>query len=38
MTPPNPRHARNAGQETIPPQNEVSGGPETPQGGASATR
>ena len=30
MTAPNPRHGRNAGQETIPPQNEVSGGPETP--------
>jgi len=30
MTVPNPRHGRNAGQETIPPQNEVSGGPETP--------
>jgi membrane protein len=30
LTVPNPRHGRNAGQETIPPQNEVSGGPETP--------
>ena len=30
MTVPNPRHGRNAGQETIPPQNEVAGGPETP--------
>jgi hypothetical protein len=30
MTAPNPRHGRNAGQETIPPQSEVSGGPETP--------
>jgi membrane protein len=30
MTAPNPRHGRNAGRETIPPQNEVSGGPETP--------
>ncbi len=30
MTAPNPRHGRNAGQETIPPQNEVAGGPETP--------
>ena len=30
MTAPNPRPGRNAGQETIPPQNEVSGGPETP--------
>ena len=30
MTTPNPRHGRNAGQETIPPQNEVAGGPETP--------
>jgi membrane protein len=30
MTAANPRHGRNAGQETIPPQNEASGGPETP--------
>jgi membrane protein len=30
MTAPNPRHGRNVGQETIPPQNEVAGGPETP--------
>jgi membrane protein len=30
MMAPNPRHGRNAGQETIPPQNEVAGGPETP--------
>jgi membrane protein len=30
MTAPNPRHGRNAGQETIPPQSEVAGGPETP--------
>ena len=30
MTAPNPRHGRHAGQETIPPQNQVSGGPETP--------
>jgi membrane protein len=30
MTAPNPRHGRHAGQETIPPQNEVAGGPETP--------
>ena len=30
MTAGNPRHGRNVGQETIPPQNEVSGGPETP--------
>jgi membrane protein len=30
MTAPNPRRGRNAGQETIPPQNEVAGGPETP--------
>ena len=30
MTAPNPRHGRNTGQETIPPQNEVAGGPETP--------
>ncbi len=30
MTAPNPRHGRTAGQETIPPQSEVSGGPETP--------
>jgi hypothetical protein len=30
MTARNPRHGRNAGQETIPPQSEVSGGPETP--------
>ena len=30
MTAPNPRHGRNAGRETIPPQNQVSGGPETP--------
>ena len=30
MTAANPRHGRNAGQETIPPQNEVAGGPETP--------
>ncbi|MGH3230878.1 MAG: YihY/virulence factor BrkB family protein [Trebonia sp.] len=30
MTTPHPRHGRPAGQETIPPQNEVSGGPETP--------
>ena len=30
MTAPNPRHGRNAGQETIPPQNQVSGGLGTP--------
>jgi membrane protein len=30
MTAPNPLHGRNVGQETIPPQNEVTGGPETP--------
>ena len=30
MTAPNPRHGRNVGQETIPPQSEVAGGPETP--------
>jgi membrane protein len=30
MTAPNPRRGRNAGQETIPPQSEVAGGPETP--------
>jgi membrane protein len=30
VTAPNPWHGRNAGQETIPPQSEVSGGPETP--------
>ena len=30
MTGPNPRHGRRASQETIPPQNEVAGGPETP--------
>jgi membrane protein len=30
MTGPNPRRGRPAGQETIPPQSEVSGGPETP--------
>jgi membrane protein len=30
MTAPDPRHGRTAGQETIPPQNEVAGGPETP--------
>jgi membrane protein len=30
MTALNPRRGRHAGQETIPPQQEVSGGPETP--------
>jgi hypothetical protein len=30
MTAPNLRHGRNAGQETSPPQNDISGGPETP--------
>ena len=30
MTALNPRRGRHAGQETIPPQREVSGGPETP--------
>jgi hypothetical protein len=30
MTAPNPRRGRNAVQETIPPQSQVSGGPETP--------
>ncbi len=30
MTPLNPRRGRHAGQDTIPPQKEVSGGPETP--------
>ncbi len=30
MTALNPRRGRHAGQETIPPQKEVSGGPETP--------
>jgi len=30
MTATNPRRGRHSAQETIPPQNEVSGGPETP--------
>jgi membrane protein len=30
LTGPNPRRGRPAGQETIPPQSQVSGGPETP--------